>query len=69
MRPCRLVWPLSWTPSHVGLNGALDELLELARGIHPPILTKGGLGPALKALAAPLRRAGRSCPAHGGPAA
>jgi signal transduction histidine kinase len=35
----------------VGLNGALDELRELARGIHPPILAKGGLGPALKALA------------------
>jgi len=35
----------------VGLNGALDELRELARGIHPPILAEGGLGPALKALA------------------
>jgi len=35
----------------VGLNGALDELLELARGIHPPVLAAGGLGPALKALA------------------
>ena len=34
-----------------GLDGALDELLELARGIHPTILTKGGLGPALNALA------------------
>ena len=34
-----------------GLNGALNELLELARGIHPPILAAGGLGPALKALA------------------
>ncbi len=33
-----------------GLNGALDELVELARGIHPPILTQGGLEPALKAL-------------------
>src|SRR3954447_2176496 len=30
---------------------ALDELRELARGIHPAILTKGGLGPALNALA------------------
>ena len=36
----------------VGLDGALDELREFARGIHPPILTEGGLGPALKALAA-----------------
>ena len=35
----------------VGLNGAVDELRELARGIHPPILAEGGLGPALKALA------------------
>jgi signal transduction histidine kinase len=34
-----------------GLNGALDELRELSRGIHPPILTQSGLGPALKALA------------------
>ena len=34
-----------------GLDGALEELLELARGIHPTILTKGGLGPALNALA------------------
>ena len=35
----------------VGLNGALDDLRELARGIHPPVLAKGGLGPALNALA------------------
>ncbi len=31
--------------------GALDELRTLARGIHPPILTDEGLGPALAALA------------------
>ena len=30
--------------------GALDELHEIARGIHPAVLTRGGLGPALKAL-------------------
>src|SRR3954468_24522601 len=30
---------------------AVDELRELARGIHPAILAKGGLGPALNALA------------------
>src|SRR5262249_51476343 len=30
---------------------ALDELRELARGIHPAILTDGGLAPALSALA------------------
>jgi signal transduction histidine kinase len=38
------------------LNQALVELRELARGIHPAILTNGGLAPALSALAsrAPL---------------
>jgi signal transduction histidine kinase len=34
-----------------GLRAALDELREIARGIHPAILSKGGLCPALKALA------------------
>jgi signal transduction histidine kinase len=33
-----------------GLTGALDELRELSRGIHPSILSDGGLAPALKAL-------------------
>jgi signal transduction histidine kinase len=33
------------------LGHALQELRELARGIHPAILTDGGLGPALSALA------------------
>jgi signal transduction histidine kinase len=32
-------------------TGALDELRELARGIHPAILAEGGLPLALKALA------------------
>jgi signal transduction histidine kinase len=32
------------------LNEALEELRELARGIHPAILTDRGLGPALDAL-------------------
>ena len=32
-------------------TGALDELREIASGIHPAILTEGGLGPALRALA------------------
>jgi signal transduction histidine kinase len=38
------------------LNTALEELRELARGIHPAILTDRGLGAALEALAqrAPL---------------
>jgi signal transduction histidine kinase len=34
-----------------GLTGALDELREISRGIHPAILSEGGLGPALKTLA------------------
>jgi signal transduction histidine kinase len=34
-----------------GLTGVLDDLRELSRGIHPAILSEGGLGPALKALA------------------
>jgi len=34
-----------------GLEGVLDELREMARGIHPAILAKGGLTPALKTLA------------------
>jgi signal transduction histidine kinase len=38
-----------------GLANVLDELREMARGIHPAILAKGGLGPALKTLA-------RRCP-------
>ena len=34
-----------------GLSGALDELRELARGVHPAVLAAGGLRPALKPLA------------------
>ena len=34
-----------------GLAGALEELQEISRGIHPAILARGGLVPALKALA------------------
>jgi signal transduction histidine kinase len=39
------------------LTHAIDDLRELARGIHPAVLTDRGLGPALEALAAraPLR--------------
>jgi PAS domain S-box-containing protein len=32
------------------LGAAIDELRELARGIHPAILTERGLGPALSSL-------------------
>jgi signal transduction histidine kinase len=34
-----------------GLKDVSDELREVARGIHPTILTEAGLGPALRALA------------------
>jgi signal transduction histidine kinase len=33
------------------LVAALDDLREMSRGIHPALLARGGLGPALKALA------------------
>jgi signal transduction histidine kinase len=33
-----------------GLTGAVNQLRDLSRGIHPAILTEGGLSPALKAL-------------------
>jgi signal transduction histidine kinase len=34
-----------------GLASVLDDLREIARGIHPAILAEGGIGPALKTLA------------------
>jgi signal transduction histidine kinase len=34
-----------------GMIGVLDELREIARGIHPAILAEGGLRPALKTMA------------------
>jgi signal transduction histidine kinase len=34
-----------------GLAGATEDLRELSRGIHPPVLSRAGLGPALKTLA------------------
>jgi signal transduction histidine kinase len=33
------------------LKGAVEDLREIARGIHPAILSEGGLGPALRTLA------------------
>ena len=33
-----------------GLDAVLDDLRETARGLHPVILSRGGLAPALKAL-------------------
>ena len=40
---------LSWISA--GMIEILDELRDIARGIHPAVLTEGGLDPALKALA------------------
>ena len=40
------------TAAQADLSRGLDELRELARGIHPAVLTERGLGPALDALAA-----------------
>jgi signal transduction histidine kinase len=34
-----------------GLASVFDELRDISRGIHPAILSKGGLGPALRVLA------------------
>jgi signal transduction histidine kinase len=34
-----------------GLAAAVEDLQEISRGIHPAILSKGGLGPALRTLA------------------
>jgi signal transduction histidine kinase len=34
-----------------GLAGVSEDLQEISRGIHPAILSRGGLGPALKTLA------------------
>ena len=34
-----------------GLREVLDELREISRGVHPAILSEGGIRPALKALA------------------
>jgi signal transduction histidine kinase len=34
-----------------GLTGVFTDLQEMSRGIHPAILSRGGLGPALKTLA------------------
>jgi Signal transduction histidine kinase len=61
--PCRCEPPRRTSPqngktcatscrrSHGGVAGAIDDLQEISRGIHPAILSKGGLGPAIRALA------------------
>jgi signal transduction histidine kinase len=43
--------PLQLSRIREGLAGVLDDLREISQGIHPAILTEGGLRPALQALA------------------
>jgi signal transduction histidine kinase len=45
--------PLTEQMSHfvTSVAGIFEEVQEISRGIHPAALSKGGLGPALKALA------------------
>jgi signal transduction histidine kinase len=44
------------TEAERALSGAIKDLQDTSRGIHPGILSRGGLGPALNSLA---RRAGQ----------
>jgi signal transduction histidine kinase len=46
---CELVRQLDGVAA--GLDGVLEELREIARGLHPAVLADGGLRPALKTLA------------------
>ncbi|NGO07465.1 PAS domain S-box protein [Streptomyces sp. HC44] len=48
-QPAELVEQLA----HIGkgLDDVFEDVLQISRGIHPAILSKGGLGPALRALA------------------
>jgi signal transduction histidine kinase len=48
----RELHPLTERISHIGsgLAGISKDLQEISRGIHPAILSNGGLGPALKEL-------------------
>jgi signal transduction histidine kinase len=40
-----------WSRTAQGLADAVEELREISRGLHPAVLERGGLGPALRALA------------------
>jgi signal transduction histidine kinase len=42
---------LTLSQTVAGLNDVLSELREISRGIHPAILSQGGLAPALRTLA------------------
>jgi signal transduction histidine kinase len=44
-----------WSRTAHGLTDVVEELREIARGVHPAILDRGGLAPALRSIA---RRAG-----------
>jgi signal transduction histidine kinase len=50
-QPSRSLPPPGPATGKGSLAGALEELRELSHGIHPAILTHGGLAPALKNLA------------------
>jgi signal transduction histidine kinase len=40
-----------WSRISQGLTEVIDELREISRGLHPAILERGGIGPALRVLA------------------
>jgi signal transduction histidine kinase len=40
-----------WSRTADGLGDVIDELREMTRGLHPAVLERGGLGPALRGLA------------------
>jgi signal transduction histidine kinase len=44
-----------WSRTAQGLTDVIEELRKISRGLHPVILERGGLGPAVRALA---RRSG-----------
>jgi signal transduction histidine kinase len=44
-----------WSRTAQGLTDVIEELRKISRGLHPAILERGGLGPAVRALA---RRSG-----------
>ena len=68
-RATRCRWADAGRRRRTSCRRAIDELRELARGIHPAILTERGLGPAISSLAerspvpvvvdVPARRAAR----------
>jgi signal transduction histidine kinase len=51
MPPGQQQFARQWARIAKSLTDAAEELREFSRGVHPAILEKGGLGPALRALA------------------